>query len=79
MVRQQLKNEMFKHKFKIGEKVIVKEREGVIHTLGFATPGSSKFTTCSDKKEVSDEHLLGYQVAFSNSIKIVKETDVEKI
>jgi hypothetical protein len=70
---------MFKHKFKIGDKVKVEGMEGVIFTLGHAAAKGRKFTTCDSTKECEDQSLIGYQVHFGRRVKIVKESDLTAI
>jgi hypothetical protein len=66
-----------KHKYKIGTKVIVEDRNGEIHSLGYAINGTPKFMICDDKKDIDEKHPLGYQVILGRKIKIVKECDIK--
>lgn len=66
-----------KHKFKIGDKVIAEDKDGEIHSLGYAIPKSSKFVVCDSTKDVPEDHPLGYQVILGRKVKIIKECDIK--
>ena len=70
---------MFKHKFKIGDKVSVKGQVGVIFTLGHAESKGRNFNLCDHTKTTDNQELIGYQVNFGNKVKIVKESDLTLI
>ena len=71
--------EMFKHKFKVGDKVTVNGKAGVIFTLGHAESVGRNFTICDSSKTTETVELIGYQVNFGNQVKIVKESDINKL
>ena len=65
-----------KHKFKIGDKVMVGERTGIIQSIGYnipAEPGTPPvlYTICDDKKVIPEHWPLGYQV-YLNQVRMVK-------
>jgi len=68
-----------KHKYKVGDKVIVEDKQGTIFTIGYATAKSRKFTVCDPTKEIDESNPLGYQVQLGRFIKIVKESNITKI
>ena len=67
----------FRHKYKIGDKVIVEGKLGTIFTLGHAETKGRRFNTCSPGTETDNQELIGYQVHFGNKVKIIKESDIK--
>jgi hypothetical protein len=67
---------MFKHKYRIGDKVVALGKLGEIFTLGHAAVKGRNFTVCKEGTETDNADLIGYQVIIGRKIQIVKETDI---